>query len=911
MSLTSPNHSNHQLLERGPAALDSVFYPKTIALIGATEKFGSVGRTILENLQSGGFKGEIFPVNPKYHRILGRNTYHSIGEIPAPIDLAIIVTPAASVPEIVGECSTAGVPGAVIISAGFKECGEPGRGLEEKIELRRGTMRVIGPNCLGVMIPHANLNATFAASMAKSGNIAFLSQSGALCTAILDWSLSEQVGFSAFISIGSMLDVGWGDLIDYFGNDPHTKSIVCYMESVGHARTFLSAAREVSFSKPIIVIKVGHTKEGAQAAASHTGSLTGSDAVLDAAFRRAGVLRVNTISEIFDMAEVLAKQPRPVGPRLAIVTNAGGPAALATDSLISSGGQLATMTEETKAALDSFLPSAWSHGNPVDILGAADAELYRKSIEVVIKDPHVDGVLAILTPQAMTDPIGTAQNLSALQNSESKPLLTSWMGGSSLDSARALLNAVGIPTYDYPDSAARAFALLWHYSDLRRLLYERPMLPPAPLAIRKDRDNTEKLFQAVHRSGRNLLTEAESKEILKSYGIPTVETHIARSEDEAVLLAKELSYPVVLKLLSATITHKSDVGGVQLDLRNSAAVRRAWKKIEHNLCVKHGAGHFEGVTVQPFYAKQGIELILGSKTDPQFGPVLLFGAGGELVEILKDRAIGFPPLNPTLAYRLMEQTRIFQALCGARGRPPVDLNALADLLVRFSYLIVEQRAWISEMDINPLIVSSEEFLALDARILLRDGHVSKSDIPRLAIRPYPAEYITKRQLQDGSTVVFRPIRPEDEEMLMAFHFTLSDTTVSLRYFSVLSLQTRIQHERLARICFADYDREIAIVAEHQPANGRQAIIAVARINRLHDENTAEFAMLIADEWQGQGLGTRLMKFLLHIARAEKLCRVIGTIHATNDRMLGICRKLGFHLQQDSEAAQYHAEIHLQ
>ena len=765
----------------GGIALDALFAPKSVALIGATESAGSVGRAVMENLRA--FAGRVYPINPKRDRVFGVKAFASIAALPERVDLAVIATPAATVPDITGECARAGVRAAVIISAGFKECGANGAALERDILARRGGMRIVGPNCLGLMIPALGFNATFATTMARPGNVAFLSQSGALCTAILDWSLREIVGFSAFVSLGSMLDVGWGDLIDHLGDDPHTKSIVCYMESVGDARAFLSAARAVAFTKPIIVIKVGRTEAAARAAASHTGSMTGSDAVLDAAFRRAGVLRVETIEELFDMAEVLSKQPRPLGPRLAIVTNAGGPGALATDMLVSSGGALAPLSTETFAALNALLPPAWSHGNPVDVLGAADPALYARSVELVLRDPNTDGALVILTPQAMTDANGTAEQLTALAKLSSKPVLASWMGGASLDGARATLNAAGIPTYDYPDEAARAFALMWSYSDRLRLLYERPAAGHASDEGEHRRRAADRIIATVREAGRTLLHEVESKQILAAYGIPTVESVIAQSEDGAVHESQRIGWPVVLKVFSKTITHKSDVGGVQLDLHNATAVRHAWRAIRRSVEKKAGAGKFEGVTVQPMIARGGIELILGSSVDPQFGPVLLFGAGGGMVEIMQDRALGLPPLNATLARRLMERTRIFHALAGVRGRAPVDIDALAQLLVSFSHLVSEQRE-ITEIDINPLLASSERLIALDARVLLHPPGLGEAALPRLAIRPYPAQYVSSVSLVDGARILLRPIRPEDEELLVAFRATLSDESVHLRYFGV-------------------------------------------------------------------------------------------------------------------------------
>lgn len=875
-------------------------------MIGATEKAGSVGRAVLKNLQTNGADAAIFPVNPKYRRVLGSKCHPAIGRVPGPVDLAVIATPARTVPEIIGQCSAAGVAGAIVLSAGFRECGEEGRRLEEQVDKRRGTMRVIGPNCLGIMIPGAGLNATFAAGMALPGNVAFLSQSGALCTAILDWSVRENVGFSAFVSMGSMLDVGWGDLIDHFVGDPDTQSIVCYMESVGPARAFVSAAREASFLKPLVVIKAGRTAEAARAVVSHTGALAGSDAVLDAAFRRAGVLRVDTIEELFDMAEVLAKQPKPEGPRLMILTNAGGPGILATDMLIAGGGCLAPLSPETRAKLDAVLPAGWSRSNPVDVLGSAKPGLYAKAFQIALDEPGADGVLAVLTPQAMSDPAGTAQKIGALAESRNKPVLASWMGGASMGAARAKLNKARIPTYDYPDEAVRAFARMWQYSDAQRLLYERPSLPASADAAADKRNKAGALLKTAARKGRTLLTEAESKQVLAGYGIPVVETRAARSAEEAVSLAGKIGFPVVLKLLSSTVAHKTDAGGVHLNLGTAAAVRRAWNAIQRSA----GGEAFEGVTVQPFVVKPGIELILGGTLDPQFGHVLLFGAGGEFVEVFRDRVIDLPPLTVTLARRMIERTRIHRALLGVRGRPPVDLDALAGVLVRFSHLITEQRERIAEMEINPLLTSADGFLALDARIVLHKPGTEATEIPPLAFRPYPAEYAAVVRLAGGTRVTLRPIRPEDEAMLEAFHGTLSESTVAARYFAALPLRARIRHERLSRICFADYDREIAMVAERKRGRTGRELIAVGRINRLHGENAAEFAVLVADAWQRKGLGTRLLRQLLHVARAEKLERVVGVVQSGNKGMLRVCRREGFRMRKSSDGAEFNVEIML-
>lgn len=887
--------------------LEAMFAPKSVAVIGAGETPGSVGRALIENLQS--FSGRVIPVNPNRSTVLGHKAFPTISAVKDEIDLAIIATPAATVPHIVSECSAAGVKGAVIISAGFKECGPAGVELEEEILARRGKMRIVGPNCVGVMLPHLGLNATFATPLALPGNIGFISQSGALCTAILDWSLSNRVGFSAFISIGSMLDVDWGDLIYHLGDDPHTHSILLYMESIGNARSFLSAAREVALTKPIIAIKVGHTEAAAKAAASHTGALTGSDEVLDTAFRRVGVLRVNSISELFDLAELLAKQPRPAGPRLAIVTNGGGPGVLATDALIAGGGQLAKLSPQSFAALNTLLPPHWSRGNPVDILGDADAQRYARAVEIVAGDENSDGILAILSPQAMTDSSTTAEQLRVFGKLKTKPFLASWIGGGGVAPGATILDNANIPTFEYPDAAARAFCAMWRYSRNLDALYETPSLSETADI---DRKAAEKTIAAVHASGRTLLTEAESKKILAAYGIPVVQTRIAKSEKEAVDLAGKIKGPIVLKIHSEIITHKSDVDGVKLNLNGVNAIRQAYREIEAAAAAYDRAQKaprqeaFLGVTVQPMIPADGYEIILGSSIDAQFGPILLFGAGGVFVEIFKDRALGLPPLNRTLARRFMERTKIYTALKGFRGRAAVDLAALENLLVRFSQLVVEQ-PWIREIDINPLLVSTTRIIALDARVLLHPPKTDTKDLPRSAIRPYPVEY-TKKWKIDNHPLTIRPIRPEDEPLMVEFHETLSDRSVYFRYFGTLSLRQRTVHERLRRVCFIDYDREMALVVDHKDRNGQHHIVAVGRLIKEHGTDEAEFAILVSDAWQGKGLGTELLSLLVQVGRKERVRRIVGHIVTENTAMRRVSEEVGFKLHFDDEDAEWKAEI---
>ncbi|HEX4006556.1 MAG TPA: bifunctional acetate--CoA ligase family protein/GNAT family N-acetyltransferase [Acidobacteriaceae bacterium] len=887
----------HDLVSLRGSSLTPIFSPKSVAVVGASERAGSVGCTVLTNLMDSPFGGPVWPVNPKRPTVLGLPAYKSIADLPGVPDLIVVTTPAASVPAIIQEAVDAGVPAGIIISAGFKEVGEAGKELERQIAaIIRGKMRIIGPNCLGVMNPVGGVNANFAKAMAPSGRLAFISQSGALGTAVLDWCIRERVGLSGFVSAGSMLDVTFGELIDHYGQDPNTDSIVIYMESIGDARSFLSAARAVAMTKPILVIKAGRTAAAAKAAASHTGSLTGSDDVLDAAFQRAGVLRVNSISELFYVAEALAKQPRPKGPRLTILTNAGGPGVLATDALISAGGELTDISPETVATYNSFLPDAWSHNNPVDILGDAESDRYAKALEIASKDVNTDGMLVILTPQGMTDATAVAKDLAPYANGTGKPVIASWMGGDVVAEGEGILKRAGIPVFPYPDAAAETFVLTWKHTGHLRDLYETPTACAEAVSETK-RGEATGIVNQVRKSKRTILTEFESKQLLAAYGIPTVRTELATTSDEAVRKAAEIGYPVVLKLHSETITHKTDVGGVQLNLRSASDVAAAFGGIQASVTAKCGAEHFLGVTVQPFAKLDGYELIIGSSIDAQLGPVLLFGTGGQLVEVYKDSALALPPLTATLARRQMEQTKIFTALQGVRGRKPVDLEALEALVVRFSELVVEQR-WIREIDINPLLASPDGLIALDARVVLFDPETKEEELPRPAIRPYPVEYVGERTTKKGTAVVIRPIRPEDEPLIVEFHDRLSERTVVERYFTALALSARTAHERLTRICFIDYDRELALVAEERDAAGKKVIAGVSRLVHQDDGRSATLALVVADEFQGQGLGEELMRRTIEAARSEEIRRVLVYFLPENGRMSTLSRKLGFVLGEE-------------
>jgi len=884
----------HDLVGIRRSPLASIFTPKSVAVIGATDRPGSVGCTVLQNLLGSPFGGPVWPVNPKRPSVLGATAYKAIRDLPGVPDLIVVTTPAATVPGIIQEAVDLGVPSAIVISAGFKEVGESGKALERQIAATiKGKMRLIGPNCLGVMNPVGGLNANFAKAMVPAGRLAFISQSGALLTAVLDWCIREHVGLSGCVSAGSMLDVTFGELIDHYGQDTHTDSIVIYMESIGDARSFLSAARAVALNKPILVIKAGRTAAAAKAAASHTGSLTGSDDVLDAAFQRAGVLRVNSISEIFYVSEVLAKQPRPKGPRLTILTNAGGPGVLATDALIGAGGELTDISPETIATYNGFLPDAWSHNNPVDILGDAEPDRYSRALEIASQDKNTDGMLVVLTPQGMTNPTAVAEHLVPYAKSTGKPVIASWMGGDFVAEGEAILTKAGIPVFPYPDAAAEAFVATWKHSSQLHDLYETPAMRAGSILDTK-RDIASGIVEEVRASQRTILTEYESKQLLAAYGIPTVHTELAKTPAEAVAKAAEIGYPVVLKLHSETITHKTDVGGVKLNLRNAGEVASAFGDIQRSVGEKAGAGHFLGVTVQPFAKLDGYEIILGSSIDPQLGPVLLFGTGGQLVEVYKDRALALPPLTATLARHQMEQTKIFKALKGVRGRKSVDLDALEGLVVRFSELVVEQR-WVKEIDINPLLASPDGLIALDARVVLFEPGTTEDQLPRPAIRPYPVQYVSSWKTRSGASVLVRPIRPEDEPLIVAFHDRLSERTVVQRYFTSLDLNARTAHERLTRICFIDYDRELALVAETMDGGARPVIGGVSRMIREDDRRSATLAVVVADDFQGQGLGEALVRRTLDAARSEGIRNIQIHFLPENTRMRNLSQKLGFKL----------------
>lgn len=746
--------------------LDKIFKPQRIAVIGASNNPGSVGYTVLKNLVGSGFPGVVYPVNPRHEAVQGIHAYPDVKSLPRTPDLAIICTPAPTVPDLVRQCGEAGILGLIIISAGFKETGEEGRKLEERVKAEAREfpgLRIIGPNCLGIIVPSLRLNASFAAAMPPDGHVAFISQSGALCTSVLDWAIEEGIGFSHFVSIGNMVDVNFGDLIDSFGQDERTRSIILYVESITEARGFMSAARAFARTKPIVVYKAGRFAESARAASSHTGAMAGEDAVYDAAFRRAGAVRVYEISDIFDTAELVARVRPPLGAKLAIVTNAGGPGVMATDALIARRGQLAELSQETLERLNQVLPPFWSHGNPVDVLGDASPEHYAKAVEIVLQDPGVDAVLVILTPQAMTDPTGTAQAVAEVARRVRKPILAAWMGGASVQEGIRILNQAGIPTYLTPDQAVQAFMHLVDYGRNLDLLYQTPREIPVEFAL--DRKQIRETFLPRFAKTK-ALGEREAKELLAAYGIPVTMPELARTEEEAVAVAQKLGFPVVLKIQSPDILHKTDVGGVLLGIRTAEGVRQGFRQILENVRARRPEARIEGVTVQRMApVPQGVELILGAKKDPTFGAVIMVGAGGVTAEVLQDRALGLPPLNERLATHLVESLRIWPLLQGFRGRPRMNVEKLVEVIMRFSYLVADFPE-IQEIDVNPLLVTPEEVVAIDARVIVDAEALRQPPRPysHLVIRPYPEGYERGVTLKDGTRVLLRPIRPEDEPL---------------------------------------------------------------------------------------------------------------------------------------------------
>ena len=878
----------------GSSNLDVIFNPKSIALVGASEEEGSVGYILMKNLTELGYKGIVYPVNLHKPEILGKKAYPEISKLPQPVDLAIIATPAATVPGIVEQCGMAGIKGLIIISAGFKEVGAPGKAMEENIlELKKKyQLRIIGPNCLGIIHPDIHLNATFISKTQKSGSIAFISQSGALGSAILDLADHENINFSNFVSVGSMIDVDFGDLIDYFGTDPKTKSILMYIEGITDARKFMSAARHFSRTKPIIVVKPGRSAESAKAAASHTGAITGEDMVYDAAFKRAGIVRVKDITDLFNCAEAIGKQPLPKGPNLAIITNAGGPGVMASDSIIAYGGKLAQLSSETIDKLDPVLPPHWSKGNPIDLLGDANASRYEAAAEACFNDEKVDGVLIIYTPQGSSDPVEIAEKILDLYKNRkfSKPYFTSFMGYEEVKQANHILTDSGVPTYSTPEQAVATYMYMYQYKRNLELLYETPV--ELPLNGTPPKQPLVSIIRKAVKENREMLTETESKRFLEYYNIPVVKTKVARTTDEAAICALQTGYPVALKILSPQITHKTDVGGVRLDINSEPELRSAFEEIMNNAKKYSPDADIQGITVQQMVRKKGIEIILGQKTDSLFGPVIMFGRGGIDVEIYKDVAIGLLPLNQTLARRIIEETKVYQLLKGYRNLPPANMKLLEEIIVRFSQMLVDFPQ-LKEFDINPLIINDKEAFALDARGVVNKDRLFARSHEHLVISPYPEKYRSLWKLRSGRTVILRPIKPEDEPLWLEMFQSFSQESLHFRLFQTII--GPIAHEFSARYCNIDYDRELAIVAEIED-KGQRKMLGVVSLNIDPSEKAGEISFIVADPWQGQGLGSKMVDYMIEICRDKKLEKIFAVMLPDNYRAIKLFREMGFTLE---------------
>ncbi len=872
--------------------LQVMFNPKTVALIGASDKKGAVGRTILENLLRSKER-RIFPVNPHTSTVLGAESYPTIAGVPEPVDLAVVATPARSVPGVVEECGQAGVEGVVIISAGFKEIGEEGTQLESEIDRIRKKygMRIMGPNCLGFVRPVLGLNATFLRGNPPPGNIAFISQSGALGSAILDWAVSAGIGFSLFASLGSMIDVEFGDLIDFLGEDQATRSILIYMEGVGNARKFMSAARAFARRKPIIILKPGRFAESARAAQSHTGAMAGDDAVYEAAFRRVGAVRVGEIAELFDAAQVLDSKRLPAGPRLAIVTSAGGPGVMATDALIHLGGELAELSEKSLQQLNAFLPPYWSKANPVDLLGDATVDRFTKALTICLGDPQVDGVLVIYVPLDSAPSTQLAQALADSVKNARKPVIATWMGAEDVEQGRHIFVENSIPTYDTPEKAVRTYVNMCRYKSHLDQLYETPDGLPAHKEPSKD--HLRGLLQKALVEGRTLLNEEESKDFLNTYRIPVTMVQVVQDPESAISSAEQVGYPVVIKVVSPDISHKSDVGGVIMGIDSSAALREAYEKLLQRVKDRAPSAAIIGVAVEKMVTDVDYELILGAKKDKDFGAVILFGMGGTMAEFIKDFSVGLPPLNRTLAKMLMQDTKVYKMLQGFRGKPPADFEGIEEILVNFSNLIVDFPE-IAEIDINPLAISNGKASALDARIIIDRNYdaTGRSPHPHLIITPYPTKYTAPWHLSDGTEVLLRAIRPEDEPAEHEMLSTLSEETLRTRFFSVIR---EISHEWLILFCNIDYDRHMAIVAEMEE-NGKKSMIGVARLIMNQDLTSGEISVLVQDKFQGKRLGTKFVEVLIEIARERGLEEVRADVLTENEHMLKVFGRLGFSTQ---------------
>ncbi len=872
--------------------LDALFHPKSVAIVGASERPGSIGAAVTRNALAGGFAGPVHLVNRKGGTILGRGAVKRVRDLAVPPDLAVIATPPETVPGLVAELGRAGTRAAVVITAGFGEGGntEGARRRQAILDAAKPhLLRVVGPNCVGFLAPTLGLNASFAPASPPAGKIAFVGQSGAVLVAVIDWAADRGIGFSYLVSTGNMADVDFGDVIDYLALDGETRAILLYIEGLTEARKFMSAARAAARLKPVVVLKAGRNTEGARAAKSHTGAMAGSDAVYDAAFRRAGVLRVYGLGELFDATEVLglARPPRTDG--LAILTNGGGFGVLATDDLVALGGRLAQFGPQTMAALDKVLPATWSHANPADIIGDADAQRYLAALAPIAADPGVGAVLVLNAPTALASSEDAAKAVAGSGIAEKVPLLACWMGGRSAEAGRRVLEKAGIPAYDTPLRAVRAFRHLVEFGKSQAALMETP--PSIPPEAPPDRALAERIVAGALGEGRSLLTEPEAKAVIAAYGIPAVPTAVARDEAAAVAAAERLGFPVALKILSRDITHKSDVGGVRLSLDSGDGVAKAAREMRLRVAARRPDARIDGFTVSRMIRRpDAYELILGATEDALFGPVLMFGQGGTAAEIVGDRAMALPPLNLALADGMMARTRIDRLLRGFRDRRPAARREIALTLVKLSRLVADLDT-VAELDINPLLADGDGVLALDARIVVR-ARPPGERARRFAIRPYPSEL--ERAIQrNGARYRIRPIQPEDEPALVQAFGRLSPDDVRMRFFAPLK---SLSHEMAARLTQIDYDREMALVLAEEPGE----FAGIVRIAADPDFEKAEFAIIVLSHVQGRGIGRLLMDEIIAYAKTRGIKQVFGDVLAENQRMLNLARDLGFALKTVAE-----------
>ncbi|MCL4502018.1 MAG: bifunctional acetate--CoA ligase family protein/GNAT family N-acetyltransferase [Deltaproteobacteria bacterium] len=884
-------------------SLDCFFKPASVAIIGASGKEKSIGHALVQNFIESDFSGKVYPINPRYSVISGIETYPTIAAVNAPIDLAIIAIPIKAVPNIIKDCGQAGIKGAIIVSRGGKEAGEEGAKIEAAIkkEASHAGVRYLGPKCTGINCPPHRLNASLLAGSALPGSLAFVSQSEAVTNSILGWAALKNIGFSHLVSVGSMTDLDFGDMIDYLGNDEKVKSILIYMESLTQHRKFLSAARSVSRVKPIIVIKAGRSPAGASASVSHTGSLSREDSAYDAAFRRAGIIRVDTIGQLFDCAEALGKTTRPVGNSLGIVTNGGGIGVMAVDALSRWNIEPAILGPESVAKLEEFLPEFCSRRNPMDISGDATPERHARAVRVCMEAPELSGLAIMLSPQPGIDAAAVARAIVPEVKGKARPVFAVWMGGPEVAEGVQILNEAGIPTFETPEAAVDTFVRMYSHARHLELLQETPPRLPRELNI-KDSQARSFIEQCLAKNAR-LLSELESKAVLSAYGIPVNHTVAASSGADAASKAREIGFPVVLKLNSPDISHKSDPGGVVFNLQDEQEVISAYDRIVAEAQERQPDALILGVTVQTQVEQPDLELFIGSKQDPDFGPVIFFGLGGVLTEVLNDWAVDLAPLNLLLARQMIQKTRVYRVLQGYRHISPANVDLLAEILVRVSQLVTDFPE-IVELDINPLILNRDGTVAADARLVVEPSTVSA---PRhLAISPYPNQYESDWMLRDGTPALLRPVKPEDEPLAHDFLSKCSEDTVYFRYFRRIR---KFTHEMLIRFTQNDYDREISLVAVGQPP-APEVILGMGHLFMDSSRETGEFAIMVGDQWQGNGLGSEIVGRLIDVAREQGVQRLWGEILAQNQPMLEMAKKMGFTVTKDIENQTCRVEMEL-